>query len=122
MDILISFLNAFFVGGIVCCLAELFLSRFSVCGFKILIFFMVAGVILGILSQYIPFINCVGTGFELTFLGLGYNIFREAKNALMQSGFLGIFRCAFNCVALQLSISIFLGVLAAIFLKIKRQN
>lgn len=120
MDILISFLNAFLVGGVVCCLGEFFLCRCSICTFKILIFLIAIGVVLGILSKYILFINFGGAGFEFTFLGLGYNIFKEAQKVLIHGGVLKIFKCAFNCVALQLSVSIFLGVLAAAFLKIKR--
>ena len=57
-----EYLRAFIVGGIICCIGQIFIDRTRLTPARILVGFVVAGVILSALGFYEPLVEFAGAG------------------------------------------------------------
>lgn len=86
-----EFLYAFAAGGFFCVLGQLLLDKTSLTPARILVFYVVAGVILQAAGLYEPLINLAQAGATVPLTGFGAALARGVRQAVDQKGFLGIF-------------------------------
>ena len=72
VDILIQFLKAFLVGGAICALAQLIINKTKLTSGKILVFFMLGGLILQAFGLYQYLVDFAGAGATVPISGFGY--------------------------------------------------
>ena len=111
---LMNFINAFWVGGLLCVIAQILLSKTSLTPARILVIFVVAGGILGALGLYEPIVNYAGAGATVPLSGFGYSLSKGAMNAVDEDGFWGIFTGGVMKTAAGITAAIVFGYLAAI--------
>ena len=72
LAILFMYLKAFAVGGVICATAQIIINVTSLTSGKILVFFMLGGVVLTALGLYQPLVDFAGAGATVPISGFGY--------------------------------------------------
>ena len=114
-----DYFNAFWVGGLLCVIAQILINKTKVSPAKILVIYVVSGVILGAVGLYEPLVNFAGAGATVPLTGFGYLIYKGTKEAVMQDGLLGAFTGGLKAAAGGISAAVFFGFLIAIIFKPK---
>lgn len=72
INVLFQYLKAFAVGGGICLIAQLIINFTDLTAGKILVYFMLAGVVLTALGLYQPLVDFAGAGATVPISGFGY--------------------------------------------------
>ncbi len=111
-----SYFWAFFVGGLICAVGQLLIDYTRLTPARILVSFVVAGVILGGLGLYKPLADFAGAGASVPLTGFGYLLSKGVREAVDEKGFLGIFTGGFTaCSAGVAAAMTFALVMAGLF-------
>ena len=114
-----EYLKAFLVGGSICLLAQLLIDYTKLTPAKILVSFVVLGVILGGLGIYQPLMDFAGAGASVPLLGFGNTLAKGVREAVQDDGFLGILTGGLKATAGGITIAITAGLLASLIFKPK---
>ncbi len=117
MDMLMEYFNAFWVGGVICVIAQILIDKTKMTPARILVSFVVAGVILGAFGIYDKIIDYAGAGASVPIVGFGNTLANGVRKGIAERGFLGIFTGGISAAAGGVAASIFFGFLAAIIFK-----
>lgn len=91
MDIVLTYIKAFAVGGLFCVIGQVLIDRTKLTPARILTCYVVAGVILGALGLYQPLADWAGAGATVPLTGFGNTLAQGVKEAVAEKGFLGAF-------------------------------
>ena len=122
MDILLQLLRAFVVGGLLCVIAQILIDKTKLTPARILVSFVVAGVILGALGLYKPLVDFAGAGATVPLTGFGYLISEGVREAVDKQGLLGALTGGLTAAAGGISAALVFGFLAAGVFKGKRKE
>ena len=114
-----DYLKAFLVGGGICLLAQLLIDYTKLTPAKILVGFVVLGVILGGIGIYEPLVDFAGAGASVPLLGFGNTLAKGVREAVQQDGFLGILTGGLKATAGGITVAITAGLLASLIFKPK---
>ena len=117
-----DYLKAFLVGGGICLLAQLLIDYTKLTPAKILVSFVVLGVILGGIGIYQPLVDFAGAGASVPLLGFGNTLAKGVREAVQQDGFLGIVTGGLKATAGGITAAIFAGLLASLIFKPKDKS
>ena len=81
---------AFVIGGLLCLPAQILIDKTKLTPARILVSYVVGGVILGAVGVYEPFVEFAGCGAATPLTGFGYLIARGVKEAVTEKGLLGV--------------------------------
>lgn len=121
MDIWVSFLKTFLVGGTLCLVGQLLIDRTKLTPARILTSYVVAGVILGALGLYEPLVKWAGAGATVPLTGFGNLLARGVREAVAEKGLLGAFTGGFTAAAGGICAAVFFGFLVAVVFKSKEK-
>ena len=121
MDYL-KYLWSFLAGGVLCVIAQVLIDKTRLTPARILVSYVVAGVILGAIGIYKPFAEFVGAGATTPLTGFGYNIARGVKEAVDEKGLIGALTGGLKAAAGGTTAALCFGYIAAIFAKGKAQK
>ena len=111
MELLLPYLKAFLVGGLLCCIGQALIDRTALTPARILTSYVVAGVVLGALGLYQPLADWAGAGATVPLTGFGNAIARGIKKAVLEKGLLGIFSGAFTAASAGLGAAVVFSLL-----------
>ncbi len=114
MEIAVKYLLVFAVGGVFCIIAQVLLDRTKLTPARILVSYVVAGVILGAIGLYEPLVELAGAGATTPLTGFGNNIARGIRAAVDEKGALGILSGALTAAASGTAAALCFGFLAAL--------
>ena len=114
MEMLLPYLKAFAVGGAFCALGQVFIDYTKLTPARILVAYVVAGVILGI---YQPIIDFAGAGATVPLSGFGALLAKGTREALGEKGLLGALTGGFTAAAAGIAAAIFFGLIAALLFR-----
>ena len=114
-----SYFNAFWVGGLICMLAQILIDKTKLTPARILTSLVCIGVVLGLLGWYEPLVDFAGAGATVPLLGFGYNMFKGVKEAIGEEGLLGVLTGGFSAGAAGISAAIIAGLIASLISKPK---
>ena len=117
-----DYVKAFLIGGIFCLIGQLLIDKTKLTPARILVSYVVAGVILGGIGLYQPIVDFAGAGATVPLTGFGFNLAKGVKEAINENGFLGIFTGGFKACAGGICVAIFAGVLASFLFRPKDKN
>ena len=86
-----QYLYAFLIGGAICLIGQLLLSFTRLTSARILVLYVLAGVVLGGLGIYQPLIDFAGAGASVPLLGFGNALAKGAIEGAKAHGVLGAF-------------------------------
>ena len=72
LEIFLSFLKAFLVGGCICAIAQVIINLTKLTAGKILVIFLLAGVVLQAFGVYEYLVDFAGAGATVPISGFGY--------------------------------------------------
>lgn len=117
-----DYLKAFLVGGFLCLIGQILIDKTKLTPARILVGYVVAGVVLGSLNIYKPLSEFAGAGATVPLTGFGYNLSRGVKNAIDQSGFFGIFTGGLKACSGGITAAIISGLIIAILFKPRNKS
>ncbi|MCD8321981.1 MAG: stage V sporulation protein AE [Oscillospiraceae bacterium] len=121
MDIFISLLKAFLVGGVLCLIGQLLIDLTRLTPARILTIYVVVGVILGAVGVDEPFAQWAGAGATVPLTGFGNLLAKGVREAVAERGVIGAFTGGFTAAAGGISAAIVFGLLAALVFKSKEK-
>ncbi len=117
MEMFWEYFNAFWVGGLFCAIAQLLIDKTKLTPARILVGFVVAGVILGGLGIYEKIVDFAGAGATVPIIGFGNTLAKGVIKGISEHGFLGIFTGGVTAAAGGIAAAVFFGFIAALFFK-----
>ena len=117
-----DYLKAFLVGGGICLIAQLLIDYTKLTPAKILVSFVVLGVILGGIGLYQPLVDFAGAGASVPLLGFGNTLAKGVREAIEESGFLGIFTGGLKATAGGITVAVVAGLLVSLIFKQKDKS
>lgn len=117
-----EYVKAFLVGGAFCAVGQILIDKTKLTPAKILVAYVVAGVIFGSLGLYEYVVDFGGAGATIPLTGFGYNLAKGVKEAVAEQGLLGILVGGVKANAGGIAAAIFFGYLAALLFKVKDKN
>lgn len=122
MDFWFDLLKAFLVGGVICVIGQLLLDYTKLTPARILVTFVVAGVILGAVGLYGPIVEFAGAGATVPLTGFGYLLSEGVRTAVQEHGILGALTGGLTAAAAGITAAIFFGYLTALIFKPKKKD
>ena len=117
-----DYLKAFLVGGFLCLIGQILIDRTKLTPARILVSYVVAGVVLGAVGVYKPLAEFAGAGASVPLTGFGYTLSKGVREAVDKDGFLGIFTGGLKATAGGITAAVFAGLLASLLLKGKDRS
>lgn len=117
MDILINCLKAFLVGGFVCTIGQALIDYTKLTPARILVSFVVSGVILTAIGVYDPIVEFAGAGATVPLTGFGYSLAKGVQEGVMQNGILGALSGGLVATAAGITASVVFGLLMSLIFK-----
>ena len=114
-----EYLKAFLIGGALCLIGQLLIDKTGLTPARILVCYVVAGVILGGVGLYGPFAEFAGAGASVPLTGFGSLLAKGVKEAVDEQGFLGIFTGGLKATAGGITAAIAAGLLASLLFRAK---
>ena len=114
-----DYIKAFFVGGAICVVAQLLIDYTKLTPAKILVSFVVLGVILGGAGVYEPLVEFAGAGASVPLLGFGNVLAKGVREAVQEKGFLGILTGGLKATAGGITVAILSGLFVSLIFKPK---
>ena len=114
-----EYLKAFLCGGILCIIGQLLIDKTKLTPAKILVTYVVSGVVLGGLGMYQYLVDWAGAGATVPLTGFGYTLAKGVKEAVAEKGLLGALTGGLTATAGGITAAIFFGLLVAFIFKPK---
>ena len=112
-----DYIKAFLVGGILCVIGQILIDKTKLTPARILVSYVVIGVVLGAIGVYKPLVEFAGAGASVPLTGFGFNLARGVKEAVQEQGFLGIFTGGLKACAGGIAMAIFAGLITSLIFK-----
>ena len=112
-----DYLKAFLVGGLLCVIGQILIDRTKLTPARILVAYVVAGVLLGAVGLYDKLVDFAGATVPLT--GFGNTLARGIKKAVDEDGALGILTGGLTASAAGITAAVIFGLLASLIFKPK---
>ena len=119
---LMEYLTAFLVGGIICAIGQVLIDYTKLTPARILVSFVIAGVILGGLGLYQPLLDFGGAGASVPLTGFGALLAKGVREAVAEKGFFGIFSGGLTASAAGVAMAIFASLVTALISKPKDKS
>jgi len=117
-----DFVNAFWVGGLICVVGQLLLSLTNMTPARILVLFVTSGVVLTAIGLYEPIVELGGAGATVPLTGFGYSLGKGVMEAVAEKGWLGIFTGGVTATAGGIAAAVFFGYLMAVIFNPKTKK
>ena len=117
-----DYLKAFLIGGALCLIGQILIDKTKLTPARILVSYVVIGVILGAVGVYKPFAEFAGAGATVPLTGFGYTLAKGVKQAVQDKGFLGIFTGGLKAAAGGITAAIVMGLLTSLIFKPKDKS
>lgn len=117
-----DYILAFLVGGSLCLIGQIIIDKTKLTPARILVGYVVVGVILGGIGIYQSLVDFAGAGATVPLTGFGNTLAKGVKEAIDESGFLGIFTGGLKASAGGIAAAITAGLLAGIVFRDKDKS
>lgn len=113
---------AFILGGIICVIAQILIDKTKLTPAKILVSYVIFGIILGALGFYKPLFEIFGCGISVPLIGFGGAVANGVKEAVLKDGFLGAVGGAFSAMGAGCIVALISGLISSFFVKGKSKK
>ena len=114
-----NYFHAFWVGGYLCVIGQILVDKTKLTPARILVSYVVAGVVLQLFGIYEPIRKFAGAGATVPLTGFGYSLGKGVQEAVAKDGFIGIFTGGLSATAGGICAVIVFSLLAALLVKPK---
>ena len=117
-----NYLLAFIIGGIFCAIGQILIDYTKLTPARILVAYVVCGVILNAMGFYQKIVDFAGAGATVPLTGFGNLLAKGVKKAIDEDGFLGIFTGGLTASAAGITVAIISGLIIALIFKPKMKR
>lgn len=117
-----NYLGAFLVGGALCAVGQILLSKTQMTPARILVLYVTAGVVLTAIGLYEPLIDIGSAGAQVPLTGFGYALAKGAFKGVDESGLLGALTGGVTATAGGIAAAVLFGYLVALIFKPKTKK
>jgi stage V sporulation protein AE len=117
-----DYIKAFCVGGFLCMIGQVLIDKTKLTPARILVSFVVIGVILGGTGVYEKIVEFAGAGATVPLTGFGYSIAKGVKQAVQEDGLIGALTGGLKATAGGITAAILAGLIAGILFKAKDKS
>lgn len=114
-----NYLMSFLIGGLFCVVGQVMIERTRLTPARILVGYVVAGVILSAVGLYKPLLDFAHSGASVPLTGFGHLLAEGVRTAIQEKGFLGILTGGLTATAAGISAAIVFSLLASLIFKPK---
>lgn len=114
-----DFLKAFLVGGLICVAGQILIDNTKLTPARILVGFVVLGVILGAIGVYEPLIEFAGTGATVPLTGFGATLAEGTRKAVESDGLIGALTGPLTASSGGITAALLAGVIVSLIAKPK---
>ena len=112
-----NYWNAFWVGGAICAICQIFIDRTKLTPARILVSLVELGVFLQAVGVYQPLVDYAGAGATGPLLGFGYSLAKGVEKAVQEQGWLGVMTGGLSATAGGIAAAVVFAVLMALIFK-----
>ncbi len=117
-----DYVNAFWVGGLICMLAQILMEKTKMMPGRIMVLLVCLGAVISAFGWYEPFAEFAGAGASVPLLGFGNILMKGVKEAVDEAGFIGLFQGGFKAGAVGSSAALVFGYLASLIFNPKMKK
>lgn len=117
-----DYVKAFLVGGALCLIGQILIDKTKLTPARILVSYVVCGVILTAIGIYKPLVDFAGAGATVPLTGFGYCLANGVKEAVDSDGLLGVFTGGLKSTAGGITAAIISGLLVSLIFKAKDKS
>lgn len=117
MELFFDCLKAFAVGGVICVAGQILIDTTKLTPARILVSFVVSGVILTAVGVYEPLVEWAGAGATVPLTGFGYSLAKGVKAAVTEHGLVGALMGGLEATAAGVTASVIFGFVAALLVR-----
>jgi stage V sporulation protein AE len=117
-----EYIYAFIIGGLFCIVGQILIDKTKLTPARILVSYVVIGVILGGCGLYEPLIDFAGAGATVPLTGFGYTLSRGVREAIAESGFIGVLTGGLKATAGGITAAIIVGLLVSLLFRAKDKS
>ena len=117
MDGIMDYINAFWVGGLICVVGQILIDKTKLTPARILVSLVVLGVVLTAVGVYKPIVEYAGAGATVPLSGFGYTMAAGVKKAIDENGAIGIITGGLESAAAGVSAAVVFGLIFALITK-----
>lgn len=114
---LMDYINAFWVGGLICLIGQILIDKTKLTPARILVSFVVLGVVLTAVGVYKPIVEYAGAGATVPLSGFGYTMAEGIKKAINKDGPIGIITGGVEAAAAGIAAAVVFGLVFSIVTK-----
>ena len=114
MELLITLGKAFLVGGLFCAVGQVLIDKTKLTPARILVGYVVAGVLLSALGLYQPLVEFAGAGATVPLTGFGHLLATGVQKAVAEKGILGALTGGLTASAAGITAAMIFGLLVAL--------
>lgn len=118
----LAFLKAFIIGGLICVIGQLLIDMTKLTPGKILVSFVVIGVILGAVGIYEPLVKFASSGATVPLTGFGYALAKGVKEAVAKDGALGILTGGLSATSAGITAAVLFGLILSVIARPKDKS
>lgn len=109
-----NYLWAFVIGGLICAVGQLLIDFTKLTPARILVGYVVTGVILGAIGIYPKLVDFAGAGASVSLSGFGNLLAQGIRKAVAEHGLLGILTGGLTSASGGITAAMLFGLLASI--------
>lgn len=117
-----DYLKAFLVGGVLCLIGQILIDKTMLSPARILVSYVVIGVLLSALKVYQPLVDFAGAGATTPLTGFGHCLAKGVKEAVDEDGLVGIFIGGLKAAAGGITAAIVSGLVASLVFRAKNKS
>lgn len=116
-----DYLWAFIFGGLLCAVGQVLIDYTKLTPARILTAYVVAGVVLGALGWYQPFLEFAGAGASVPLTGFGNVLVEGVKKAVDENGFIGVLTGGLTGAAGGITAAMIFALISALIFRSKEK-
>jgi stage V sporulation protein AE len=116
------YLKAFVIGGLLCVIGQLLIDYTTISPARILVLYVVSGVVLSAIGLYGPLVEFAGAGATVPLTGFGYSLYKGTAEAVKEKGLIGAFTGGASATAGGVVAAVAFGYLYAAIFKAKTKE
>lgn len=117
MEFLRNCIYAFITGGFICLIGQILIDYTKLTPARILVSFVVSGVILTGIGIYEPIVKFAGAGATVPLTGFGFSLAKGVETAVKEQGLVGALSGGLTATAAGITASVVFGIIMALLFK-----
>lgn len=117
-----DYLKAFLIGGILCLIGQILIDKTKLTPARILVSYVVIGVILGGIGVYQRLVEFAGAGATVPLTGFGHLLAKGVRDTIDKDGFIGIFTGGLQSSAGGITAAIVAALVVSLIFKAKDKS